>query len=193
MTREMIVTRVSQVTTEAVEWLAPGRIAFGTLTLLDGDPGQGKSLITLDLAARLSTGRPFPDCPATCPPSSVLLLCAEDSIRHRFARAWRPRAADVDRIHCLTVRRHGVEQTLTLPADADLLTDAVREQQARLVVIDPFLAFLSASVCVNGQSIREALAPVDPPGGANPHRRRPGPPPDQGRSRPAPCTAAPAP
>lgn len=52
-----------------VPWIWPGRIAAGRLSLIDGDPGIGKSLLTLDLAAR-----PFPDgyCPAK--PLSVLLL-----------------------------------------------------------------------------------------------------------------------
>jgi hypothetical protein len=47
-----------------VPWLWPGRIALGRVTLLVGDPGVGKSLVALDIAARVSTGRPWPgDCP----------------------------------------------------------------------------------------------------------------------------------
>src|SRR5262249_172381 len=42
-------------------WLWPGRLALGKLAMLDGDPGMGKSLLALDLCARLSTGRPLPD------------------------------------------------------------------------------------------------------------------------------------
>ena len=43
-----------------VDWLWPGRIAVGKVTLLAGDPGLGKSLVTLDMAARVSTGAPWP-------------------------------------------------------------------------------------------------------------------------------------
>jgi hypothetical protein len=44
-----------------VTWLWPGYLASERLTLLDGDPGLGKSLVALDLAARLATGRGFPE------------------------------------------------------------------------------------------------------------------------------------
>ena len=44
-----------------VDWLWPGRLPLGKLAILDGDPGVGKSVVTLDLCARLGTGRPFPD------------------------------------------------------------------------------------------------------------------------------------
>src|SRR5437868_3356607 len=44
-----------------IEWLWPGRVAAGKLTLIDGDPSQGKSLLALDLMARLTAARPLPD------------------------------------------------------------------------------------------------------------------------------------
>src|SRR2546430_11339629 len=62
-----------------VPWLWPGRIAAGRLTLIDGDPDQGKSFVTLDLAARLTAGGELPD---GCRPSglmTVLLLSGEDN------------------------------------------------------------------------------------------------------------------
>src|SRR5438477_11172747 len=51
----------SQIVARPVAWLWLGRLALGKLAMLDGDPGAGKSLVTLDLCARLSTGQPFPD------------------------------------------------------------------------------------------------------------------------------------
>jgi len=63
---------------QAIEWLWPGRVAAGKVTLIDGDPSQGKSLLTLDLAARLTAGRPLPDGPAFGPPQSVVLVGTED-------------------------------------------------------------------------------------------------------------------
>ena len=52
---------ISQVESCAVSWLWDQRLALGKLAILDGDPGLGKSLVALDLCARLSTGRPMPD------------------------------------------------------------------------------------------------------------------------------------
>ena len=62
----------------SIDWLWPGYLAAGNLAILDGDPGLGKSLLTLDLAARLTTGRPWPDGAASPGPAAALLLCAED-------------------------------------------------------------------------------------------------------------------
>jgi hypothetical protein len=53
-------TFLSDVVEESVEWLWEGRIPLGKLTVIDGDPGTGKSTLTIDLAARVSTGRDMP-------------------------------------------------------------------------------------------------------------------------------------
>src|SRR5437899_13037476 len=51
----------SQIVVQPIEWLWPGRLLLGKLAIFDGDPGMGKSLVCLDLCARLRTGRPLPD------------------------------------------------------------------------------------------------------------------------------------
>ena len=56
-------------------WLWPRRIPARALTLLAGDVGSGKSFLACDLAARISRGAPWPDCPHESPqPQAVLLL-----------------------------------------------------------------------------------------------------------------------
>src|SRR5262245_30955875 len=86
--------RLSDVRPTKIDWLWPSRIAAGKLSLIDGDPDQGKSLLTLDLVARLTTARPWPDSPpvpaavrsergcvsAPCP-QSVLLIATEDGLQ----------------------------------------------------------------------------------------------------------------
>jgi putative DNA primase/helicase len=62
---------LSQVRAKPISWPWPGRIPFGKVTILDGDPGLGKSTLLLDLAARLTTARPFPD-QETAHPESVV-------------------------------------------------------------------------------------------------------------------------
>jgi hypothetical protein len=52
---------LDRVASSPIRWLWPGRVPLGGLTLLAGDPGVGKSLLTLDLAARVSRGAPWPD------------------------------------------------------------------------------------------------------------------------------------
>jgi putative DNA primase/helicase len=74
-----LVVRLSEVPVENVEWVWPGRIPKGRLTLLAGDPGCGKTFLSLDLAARASTGAPWPDEQPGSPPENVIVLNAEDA------------------------------------------------------------------------------------------------------------------
>lgn len=141
---------LSGVEREQVKWLWPGRVPLGMLTLLVGDPGLGKSLLTLDLAAMVSRAG-----------ADVLLLSAED---HAGATI-RPRAetagADLDRLHIARVRRQGLEDGIALPDDADTLAQLAEQHKARLVVVDPLTAHLPGSVnSWQDQSVRRALAPL---------------------------------
>src|ERR1700686_2243139 len=65
-----IMRTFSEIKPETLNWLWPGRIPLGKLTLLVGDPGLGKSLATIDVAARVSRGVPFPDG-GKCEPGAV--------------------------------------------------------------------------------------------------------------------------
>src|SRR5690349_12561600 len=84
----MQLSSVGDLELRPVSWLWPGRLPLGKLAILDGDPGLGKSLVTLDLCARLSTGRPFPDGVASPGPAAAVVLNgedgAEDTIRPRL-------------------------------------------------------------------------------------------------------------
>jgi len=61
----------SKVRAKTIRWLVPNVFALGQLTIIDGDPGLGKSLLMLDLAARLSTGRSWPAGAAAAEPAPV--------------------------------------------------------------------------------------------------------------------------
>jgi hypothetical protein len=76
---------MADVAARPVRWLWPERIALGRLSLLVGMPGAGKSFLTCDMAARVSTGSPWPDGGA-CPRGSALLVTAEDDRATRSAR-----------------------------------------------------------------------------------------------------------
>jgi hypothetical protein len=127
----MPITPADQVIAQPVSWLWPGRIPLGKLVIMDGDPDLGKSLLALDLCARLSTGRPFPDGRPGPGTGNALVLSAEDT------------AAD-------TI----VPRLQRLGAD-------IRRTDARLAVIDPIMAFLDDSVvCASDQSVRRVMSPL---------------------------------
>ncbi len=135
---------------ENVQWLWPGRVPLGMLTLLVGDPGLGKSLLTVDLSAKVSRAG-----------GDVLLLSAED---HKGATI-RPRLeatqAVLERVHHIEVRRDGLEDGIALPDDGQELHRLATEHKARLVIVDPLMAHLPESVnSWRDQSVRRALAPL---------------------------------
>src|SRR5262249_968363 len=144
-TFSMHLRSVSQMTPRAVSWLWPGRLALGKLAMLDGDPGLGKSLLALDLCARLSTGRPFPDGAAGQGIAPAIILNAEDSEEDTLRPRLQALGADLDRVFLLHPGE-GLGQPLRLPHQTELLDEALRRTQARLVVLDPIVAFLDPSI-----------------------------------------------
>jgi hypothetical protein len=151
---------VADVDRELVRWLWPGRIPLAKVTVLDGDPGTGKSTLTLTIAAKVTTGSPFPDG-ARPEVGDVILLSAEDDIGDTIRPRLEAAGADLARCWVLPdVRPEGKEpRPPELPADLFLLEDLVKSKAAALVVIDPLMAFLSGQVDSHrDQDIRRVLA-----------------------------------
>jgi AAA domain len=160
---DKVLVCLSDLEPESVDWLWPGVIAAGKPTLIDGDPGEGKSLLTLDIAARLTTGRPFPDGSPAPGPCAVVLLGREDGLRDTVVPRLLAAGADRSRIHALRGRRlpGGSCRPPTFPADCDLLRDSLRQTGARLVITDPLDAFLDPRLGgLNSPLVRHALAAV---------------------------------
>ena len=83
---------------ETLDWLWPGYIPKGMITVLDGDPNLGKSLTTLDLAARLSRGQPFPDGTGGGTIGRTLIVQAEDGIAHTVVPRLLAAGADLEQV-----------------------------------------------------------------------------------------------
>jgi hypothetical protein len=155
-----VVTCLATVAPEAVAWLWPARVARGKLTVLAGDPGLGKSFVTLDMAARTSTGRPWPDGAAAVR-GVVILLSAEDGP----ADTIRPRVdalgGDCTRIHLVqAIREAGTERAVSLDRDLPALEHTIATLRPALVVIDPATAYLGASDSYKDADVRRLLAPL---------------------------------
>jgi hypothetical protein len=148
---------LSDVQPAPVRWLWPGRVPLGAITLLEADPGMSKSLLTYALVARLTTGRPMPNCEGGMAPAGAVLLQAEDhlgTVKGNLEAA----GADTKRV-VVCDKKFCADRPLLLPADLPCLEAAVASVRARLVVVDPLTAFLGGSVNVD-QDVRRALAPV---------------------------------
>jgi len=94
---------VSNVTARTIAFLWQSRLPLGKLAILDGDPGLGKSLVTLDLCARVSTGRCFPDGTPGIGPANVIVLNAEDANADTIAPRLRALGADLARVFVLLI------------------------------------------------------------------------------------------
>ncbi len=166
--RNAQVVCLSDVKPESVSWLWRGRIPFGKLTLLDGDPGLGKSTLSLDLAARLSVGGTMPGDTTPVEAAATLLLTAEDGLADTVRPRLEAAGADVTRIHALRdVPETGNDDGRTtfrppmLPDDIALMKEIVQKHGVRLIVIDPLMAFLSGRVkSFHDQDVRRARAPL---------------------------------
>jgi AAA domain len=159
--RSLHIVPFSQLTERSVGWLWRGRIPLGKLTILDGDPGMGKSVLTLDICARATTGRPFPGDVPAIGPVNVLVLNAEDDNEDTVKPRLRVMGADLDRVFGPHEEGAGLTEPWRFPADTAQLEKTLQRTQARLVVIDPIVAFLERSILSsNDQSVRRALLPL---------------------------------
>ncbi len=159
-TRHARLLCLAEVEPQPVRWLWDRRIPRGKLTLIIGDPEVGKSYLSLDLGARLSTSRPWPDgTPAPC--GSVVLLSAEDApddtIRPRLDKL----GGDPRRVYVLQATIEGSrERVFNLTADMDVLEDVIVETKALAVVIDPLSAYLGRVDSWRDAEVRSLLAPL---------------------------------
>lgn len=153
---------LSDVQSERVSWLWQGYIPLGKLAVLDGDPGQGKSTLAFNLAARVSTGRVMPDGSGGGQPGGAVILSAEDGLGDTIRPRLEAAGADLNRIVALPScpDNDGQEEhPPVLPDDLIWIEQAIKQVDARLVIIDPLMAFLSGNTNSHrDQDIRRVLA-----------------------------------
>lgn len=161
------VTRASDVTPQPIRWLWPGKIALGKPTLIAGDPGLGKSMLTVSLAAHVSTGRDWPAIGGRCPQGDVLFVSAEDdpadTIRPRLDAA----GANPRRVHLvggvvsLNAAGDPEQRLLSLRRDIEPVREAALAlPELRLIVVDPVSAYLDGADSHNNAEVRGLIAPL---------------------------------
>jgi len=149
---------LDQIQPESVQWLWPGRVPLGKITILQGNPGLGKSTIALDLASRVTTNAEMPDGTRSDLGESadVLLLSAEDGVADTIRPRLDALGAEQTRITIPGEQRH-----FLVPSDTTLILGALQQRNAKLCVIDPLAAFLDATInSWNNQHVRRALTPL---------------------------------
>lgn len=148
---------LSQVAPECVEWLWTGRLPRGKVTLLEGDPDEGKSCLAIDLAARLTTGRPLPGDVAPLLACGVVFVTAEDGLADTIRPRFDAAGGDATRVCTFPLDELPILDTRGLAK----IERAIARVDAALVVIDPLMAFLPATVdAYKDQHVRATLAPL---------------------------------
>jgi archaellum biogenesis ATPase FlaH len=153
---------LADVTPRPVGWLWARRLPLGNLTIIAGDPGLGKSLLTLDIAARTSAGTPWPDSAGEPnPPGSVLVFSAEDDLETTVVPRLIAAGADLRSIHTIeSVESDGGSTSFTLENLKALEAAIKGVRDVKLVVVDPVTAFLGTTDDHRNAEVRALLAPL---------------------------------
>lgn len=135
--------RMSDIETKEVGFLWNPYIPFGKLTILQGDSGNGKTYLAMYLCAACTNGKPLPHM-EMIEPCNVIYQTAEDGLDDTIKPRLEEAGADLSRV--LTINDYDTDP-LTL-AD-ERIEKAIRQTNAKLVIIDPIQAFLGANVDMN--------------------------------------------
>lgn len=153
---------LSEVKPERVSWLWEGRIPRGKLTVVEGDPGLGKSAVTLDLAARVTAGVKWPDG-STCEAGGVVILSAEDGLADTIRPRFDAAGGDPSKVIALSTApdAEGNERQIAIPDDLHIIEAEAKRVEAVLFIFDPLMAFTPPEVNSHrDQDVRRMLAPT---------------------------------
>lgn len=142
----------SSVKPRKVEWLWYPYIPYGKITILQGDPGEGKSTFIINVAALLSNGQQMPDGVGGGKSQTVIYQCAEDDIADTIKPRLVAAGANCDKIAYI------IDDNNELTFEDSRIEEALSKTGARLLVIDPIQAFLvQDSDMQNAARMRTAL------------------------------------
>lgn len=157
---------LANVQTTAVQWVWKGRIPRGRITLLAGRPGDGKSFVTMEWAARITTGSPWPDG-TPCPQGSVIVVAGEDDLADTVRPRLDAHGADLRFVHALPgVTRvsptgKATEVAFTLEDIDALERTLAKVPDCAMVIIDPIGSFLGGRVDAHRDNqVRAVLSPL---------------------------------
>lgn len=140
----------SDISKSDVEWLWYPYIPCGKITVLQGDPGCGKSTVMMDLIGRLTSGSLLPDGKLMTP-MNVLYQCSEDGLADTVKPRLERMNADCTRVGYIN------EELFGLTLDDEKIRTAMIDMNARLLVIDPFQAYIGDADLSNASGMRRIL------------------------------------
>ena len=136
------VMKMSEVEETVVQWLWYPFIPFGKVTLIQGNPGKGKTWLAMAIAAYCTNGKELPNA-LPIEPFNVLYQTAEDGIADTIKPRLAKCGADMTRVRLIN------EDEKQLSMTDDRIEKAIRQNNVRLMIMDPIQAYLGANVDMN--------------------------------------------
>ena len=151
---ELEIIRMSEIQMREVEWLWYPYIPFGKLTIIQGDPGEGKTTFALRLAAACSTGRPMPGMESLSP-FNVIYQSAEDGLEDTIKPRLTEAGADQERV--INIR----EDKKSLHLLDSRIEKTILQCDAKLLILDPLQGYLGERIDMNrANEIREVMKAI---------------------------------
>ena len=146
-----------------IKWLWSGVMALGKLIILSGEPGLGKSQVSLFVASIVSKGGYWPVTNEKIKSGNVLILSAEDGAQDTIIPRLEALGANLDNIHiiCAVPIENGKERSFDLTLDVEKLQkSSERISNVKLIIVDPISAYLGKTDSHRNSDVRSALTPV---------------------------------
>jgi hypothetical protein len=160
----LVVVRASTVKIKPIKWIWPGILAAGKFVLLAGDPGLGKSQVSLFICSVISNGGQWPVSGEIYnEKDNILILSAEDGNNDVIVPRLKAVKADLERIHIIEAVKteDGKEKTFDLSNDVEKLEKlAMLVDNVKMIIIDPISAYLGKIDSHRNTEVRNALNPV---------------------------------
>ena len=152
---ELEIIRASEIVPREVEWLWYPYIPYGKITLVQGDPGDGKSTFVLNLAALLTSGKPLPFCDEEREPVNVIYQNteddADDTVIPRFIQA----GGNPEHLCFINEKQNA------LTFSDERIVKAIKQLNARLVILDPLSSYIGKDVSLNlANDVRSQFNPL---------------------------------
>lgn len=145
------VRNLAEIAVEALTWMWHRFLPVGSVTLFDGNPGEGKSTIVADIISRLTTGDLWPDGSPVGQPGSVLYVTKEDDAATQVRPRIEAAGGDVRLVNF-------VAADLLFPRDGGRFRELLQQTRPRLVLLDPLMSYLEGRVkVISDNEVRSAL------------------------------------
>jgi putative DNA primase/helicase len=160
----LVSSRAADITPESVKWLWPGRLAIGKHTCVAGEPGTGKSQLSVDIIAALTTGGDWPCGEGRAPLGNVIILSAEDGAADTIVPRLMAVGADLTRVHIVSSVSEADgkgRRAFNLQTDIALLERKIAEVgDVVLIVVDPVSSYMGRTDSHKNSEVRGVLEPL---------------------------------